>query len=99
MKQYSSILEIKQAAALGPDKYFFSPGAMKWFSSRIGDRVYGGRYFVTSEKAPGQPRRYTVRRINEDRSIEDVSGFQAYASLSGASAAAERYARQEINQP
>jgi hypothetical protein len=98
MRRYTSVLEIKQAAALGPDKYFFTPGAMRYFNSRISETIYGGRYFVTSERPPSGPRRYTVRRINDDRSIEDVSGFQAYASLSGASAAAERYAREEQNE-
>jgi len=61
--------------------------------------VYGAGYFVTSERFVtyypeyrAEPRRFTVRRIETDGSIETVSDFQAYGSRSGAHAAAKRLA-------
>lgn len=51
--------------------HWFSPGAMRWFGSECGWRVWGGRFFVSSEKdatgrAWGGVRRYTVRQATYD---------------------------------
>ncbi len=56
--------------------HWFSPGAVRYFGTRYGSRVWGGRYFVTSEKDPAGHawdgrRRYTVRRATyEDGRVE-----------------------------
>ena len=64
--------------------YFFSPAAMRFFRSRIGETVYegpGGVYFITSEQFEGSDgvkaeRRYTVRRfIPETGEIECATDF------------------------
>ena len=77
--------------------HFFDADTMRFFSSRVHLDVYGDGYFVTSERFVtyypeyrAEPRRFTVRRIEADGSIETVSDFQAYGSRSGAHAAAKR---------
>ena len=80
--------EIKRAnAAHGHHR--FEPGTMRFFDCRVSERVMG-RFFVSSERGPDGIRKYTVRRAMEDGSINDVGGFQQYASLSGAVRAATR---------
>ena len=64
--------------------YFFEPATLRFFRSRIGSTLYGGRFFVTSEQhvSPmfgADPRRYTVREAMPDGSIDTVGDFQAYA--------------------
>jgi hypothetical protein len=41
--------------------HFFDKATLKFFDSKIGDTLYGGRVFVTSEKNDGGPRYWTVR--------------------------------------
>lgn len=87
--------------------HFFDPATMRAFGSRLLDAVYpaagGGRsYFVTSERDryPGGAwdtvRRYTVRVISwrNPSTIGEPTGldFGAFASRSGAVAAARRLA-------
>lgn len=83
-------------------RYFFSPGAMRFFASRVSSFVAegpGGVYFVTSEQfrpssGPAADRLYTVRRFfPETGEVEEASEFQAFRSLSGAKACAERMAK------
>lgn len=75
---HDTIDDIKRAnAELG--HFFFSAGAMRFFDSRIHRKVYAGRYFITSERYDAEtPRLYTIRRANDDGSIDDVSEFQQY---------------------
>lgn len=99
-RTYTSIAQIKYAnRQLG--HYFFDADTLRFFSSRVHDEVYGGKYFVTSERddsdafvsaAWGGERRYTVRVANADGSIDTVGQFGQYASRSGAHAAAMRLA-------
>ena len=81
--------------------FFFTPGAMKFFNSRIGYRLYNvddsHGYFVTSEKMDGGRRYWTVRQYKVIREsdwrdildIDQASEFQAYASAKGAERRAE----------
>lgn len=71
---------------------FFSEGAIYFFSSRVHTKVYGGIYFVTSEKTPSSRRAYTVRRALEDGDIETVGEFMQYSTRQKAHAAAKRLA-------
>lgn len=79
--------------------HWFEPGAMAFFKTRLSDKVYGGRYFVTSEEGPNGVRAYSVRRIEEDRdgrlSIETVGEFQGHAKRRSAHKEAARLARTE----
>ncbi len=81
--------------------HFFDRDTMRCFGSRIvgGGRMFGGRFFVTSEKgcSLGQPRQYHVRAVRMRHDVEDprylwtvdtVGG--SYRSRGGAVAAAKR---------
>lgn len=72
--------DVRQAnAAIG--HHWFSPDTVRFFNSRIGRSLYGGRYFVTSERYEWDaPRLYTVRRANADGTIDTVGEFQGYAT-------------------
>lgn len=78
--------------------YFFSPGAMRGFNSRVHDVVYGGCVFVTSERndipysAP-QPRVYTVRIAMANGSIETFGSMGDYATRAQAHRQAEWLAK------
>ncbi len=86
---YANIADIKRAnKALG--HYFFEPDTMRFFNSRVGSKVYGGRYFITSEQRepypyrdmsgnlqPATERRYTIREAMPDGSISTVGDFHS----------------------
>jgi len=63
-------------------KFFFSPGALRFFASRIGRTVYegsGGVYFLTSEQFIASSgwrdaRRYTVRQFHPATGDVDTTG-------------------------
>jgi hypothetical protein len=75
---FFTIQQIKDAnKAAG--HFFFSPSTMTFFRSRVLRGVIGGHYFITSEQFDASsPRLYTVRRANDDGTIEDASEFQAF---------------------
>lgn len=82
-----------------PNGHWFDADTLRWFGSRIHATIYrcpdGGALFVTSEYTgfDRTGRAFTVRRINPDGwDIETVGEFLAYASRSGAHAAAARLA-------
>jgi hypothetical protein len=58
-------------------QHFFERDTMRFFSSRVLDGVYGGRYFVTSERRgfDDYRRAYTIRVARDDGSIETVGEF------------------------
>ena len=80
---FKSMTEVRRANAAAGN-HWFEPGTMRFFRSRVSDRLYGGRYFVSSERAPRGARRYTVRVANDDGSIGTVGEFQAFASRGAA---------------
>jgi hypothetical protein len=79
--------------------HFFDRDTLHFFRSRVHDVVYGGRYFVTSEQCPfpgDYPRLYSVRRANDDGSIDSVGEFQQYETRAQAHAAAKHAADVEV---
>lgn len=95
-----SVADIKTcAAACG--SHFFSPGAMRFFRSRVSEQAYadrkGGAFFVTSEMGPDRRRLFSVRHFRGGAkrgtsgacTIDTVGEFQGYKN----SAAAHRVAR------
>jgi hypothetical protein len=81
---------------------FFSPGAMKFFASRVCPTVHqgpGGIYFVTSEQYKGSvtlPRKYTVRKFDPDTGrVSSASALQAYSDRKAAQNAAGQLAATE----
>lgn len=70
--------------------HWFDDATMRFFGTRIcaERRTHAGLLFVTSEKAPHMPRRYSVRLAHWRRrydgrwvvSIKTLGDFQAYAT-------------------
>lgn len=97
-----TIAKIKRAS-LDAGSHFFEPGTMRFFSSRVLDRVHYGAdgvfFFVTSEQfvpssGPAHARRYTVRkwdRLNPSQ-VETMGEFQQYATGRAANKAAAELA-------
>lgn len=62
----------------------------------MSDTLYegpGGAFFVSSERAPEARRRYSVRKVEPDASIQTVGKFQAYATYAQATRVAQRLAK------
>lgn len=78
--------------------HFFEPSAIRFFDSRVGSTVYGGRYFITSEqfhnRGYSKPRRYSIRTISENGSIDTVGDFQQYNSWATAKRAIDHLLKQ-----
>ena len=72
--------------------FFFEPGAMRFFDSQIHTiEPIHGCLFITSEQFNyDSPRLYTIRKANQDGSIESVSEFQEFETIEEANAAAEK---------
>jgi len=66
-KSYWSIADIRCAHEnRRHGGHWFEPGTIRFFQSRISETTYcgrGGVFFVSSEKPPHGPRRFTVRRF------------------------------------
>ena len=76
--------------------HFFAPSTMRFFRSRLGKTVYGGKYFVTSEQFNGDSERlYTIRQVDDKGSVSTVGAFQGYASNREAVAAIHRLIKEE----
>ena len=77
---YRTMDDVRRAnAAIG--SHWFEPSTLRFFNSRPGRTLYGGRYFVTSERYDDDhPRLYTIREVTPDGNIETVGEFQAYAT-------------------
>ena len=73
--------------------HWFSPGAMRFFNSRLGSEVYpvpSGWIFVSSERFDQNcDRMYTIRKMDQFGDVDTVGEFQAFSS----SAAARRAMR------
>jgi hypothetical protein len=86
MTKFTSISQIKEANA-DAGHFYFSPHTMRFFRSRVSSELFGpaGSVFITSEKNEGMgyefPRGYTVRRINDDATIAQVSEFQQFSTV------------------
>ena len=85
---YRNMDDVRKANA-DAGHYFFEPGALQFLRSRIGNTLYGGRYFITSEQFVGSdhvaaPRRYTVREVTDEGHIETVGEFQQFSTRAGA---------------
>lgn len=76
MRTYNSIEEIKEANHRAGG-YFFSPNTMRGFKTRVLEEVYGGMYFITSDKRDEKtPREYTIWEARESGDILKVRGLE-----------------------
>ena len=91
LANYYSIEEIIEANRRNGG-HFFDRAALRFFNSRIGSAVYGGRFFITSEQfdRDSSPRLYTIRECRNG-SIEDLGSFQQYATGAAARAAIRKH--------
>ncbi len=61
--------------------YWFQPATMRFFRTRLGRTVYGGRYFITSEQFERcGTRAFTIRKANDDGSIDTIGDFEGWAT-------------------
>ena len=84
-RPYRDASEIKSANKVNGG-HFFDPVSMRFFNSRTLNDTYGekGNIFITSERFEENedfPRMYTVRFIDEDFKIQDLSKFQQFATI------------------
>jgi hypothetical protein len=81
---FRTVAEIRAAnAKIG--HHWFEKATLKFFNSKIGNTVYGGRYFITSERRElTMPERFTIREALPDGSIITVGEFQAYRTKEAA---------------
>lgn len=98
-----TLSQIKYAASTGASPHWFSSDSMRFFNSRVSERVYpvpGGAYFVTSERYDRYdnryPRAYTVRHCDLEGSIHTVGEFQQYETSAQAHCAAQRLQREAM---
>ncbi len=69
-------------------RYFFSEDTMSFFNSKVESDLFGGTYFVTSERMKrSMPKLYTIRMVHPDGDITTKGDFQAYRSVEDAEAA------------
>jgi len=105
---YRTIFDIKHANRIWAHKnereYWFGPGPMGFFSSRLHEKVYSGRYFITSEqyeatdyaKSQGStdgPRRWSIRICKPSGEIDTVGVHMGFESLQQAETAVEELER------
>lgn len=79
-------------------QHWFSKDTLRFFSSRVGSKLFKGTrcvFFVTSEEGPRGGRKFSVRKTcDRGGRIQTVGDFQAYATRAQAEGAAKRLAKQ-----
>jgi len=96
-KQYTSINQILSEAERA-GSFFFSKATMRFFNSRIHSEIYGGCYFITSERdhyRESNPRFYTVRKYEGGLKVETVGEFCQYTSKAQAISAVKKLIKTE----
>lgn len=86
------------------EQYFFSPKTLRFFHSRISERIFQDTankdafYFVTSERFSSEtPRLFTIRKATlRGAKIDTVGDFQDYRTLGTALRHAKKLAEQTI---
>lgn len=92
-KVYESVAEIRRRNK-DAGQHWFDPDSVRFFRSRVGRRVYGGKYFISSEQFDDStPRRWTIRVADENGRIHEVGQFQEYDSYRAAERALQRILR------
>ncbi|WNM69892.1 hypothetical protein SEA_APIARY_84 [Rhodococcus phage Apiary] len=96
---YGSIDDVRKAHGEHYGGYFFSPDTMRSWKSRVLAELFGGRYFVTSERNYDDTARvYTVRHAHPNGDVRTATDpltgerLSGYASASKARSVAQRLA-------
>lgn len=83
-KRFSSMAEVK-AANKAIDNHWFERSTMRFFNSRVESGLYGGRFFITSERMElTMPKKYSIREAMTDGDIKTVGVFQEFTTLEDA---------------
>lgn len=82
-KVWKSIAEVKKANKES-GQYWFDPDAMRFFGSKIETDIIHDRYFITSEVNPSGTKKYTIREVKDNASIDTVGPFHHYESVDAA---------------
>lgn len=93
-RRYESIEEIIEAnESIG--HCWFSPDTKSFFRSKVYPEIYGGRFFVSSEKTcfDDLTRVYTVREVNDRGAIVTPETREWFKTKDRAVGAAKRAAR------
>jgi hypothetical protein len=95
--QYTSINQIiSEAKAAG--SHFFDESTLRFFSSRIHSKIYGGCYFITSEcdtYRDTNPRYYTIRKYEGGLKVETASNFCEFETRAQAISAVKKLIKTE----
>jgi len=73
---FEAIEQVKAANA-AIDHHFFEADTLRFFKSHVSPDIYGGRFFVTSEKPPYGDRMFTVRMARDSGEIRTIGAFCA----------------------
>jgi hypothetical protein len=80
----------------GPGRHWFDRDTLKFFSCTLPTVGFsatdGSVYFVSSEKPPFSPRKYSVRRLVGEGRIETVGEFCGYKTKARATTQARKLA-------
>ena len=99
---YGDMEAIKRANARA-GHHFFEASSMRFFASRVGSKVYGGRYFVTSEQFRDyesrwfEHRRYTIRECDLEGHVRTVGDFQGFGTAAQARSAIKLILSMEVS--
>lgn len=91
--RFGTLQKIRDANRLAGETWF-SRGNNRFFRTGYSQKIFGGRFFITSEQSPHNPRRYTVREALEDGRIETVGEYGEWPTLRAAQARAQYLAQQ-----
>lgn len=76
--------------------HFFDPSTMRFFRSRVGNTIYGDKYFISSEQFDERsPRLFSIRLVNPDGSIDTMGEFQEYSTRAQAMREVKRLLMEE----
>jgi len=92
-RTWKNISEVKQANA-DAGGYWFSPGAMRFFKTRIVSGIIKDRYFVTAETGPSGVERYSARIVNDGADIGTIGNFNSFCDIDDAKEAIKAHAKE-----
>lgn len=87
MTTFKTLSEFKQANKAN-GYHFFDRKTMSFFNSKIESALLKGGYFITSEQvetsAGIEPRKYTLRKCNDNATVTTVGEFQRFRTKAAA---------------
>ena len=82
-KIWKNITEVKKAnKAIG--HHWFDFDAMSFFKTKIETPILHNRYFITSEINLSDIKKYSIREVNDNGSIDTLGEFHSFKSVKDA---------------